>query len=145
MPANTQRLEIFSGWKEIANYLGKGVRTVQRYESQMRLPVHRPAARACSAVIATKVELDAWVTASPVREVLGLTRRGLDQTSLFKQFSLNVERMNQLRSDIQAVREEFSRSLALLRQNLRYALPAQFPSNHQAADVLIFDPKKKAN
>jgi len=145
MPANTQRLEIFSGWKEIANYLGKGVRTVQRYESQMRLPVHRPAARACSAVIATKVELDAWVAASPVREVLGSTRRGVDQTSLFNQFSLNLERMNHLRSDIQAVQEEFSRSLALLRQNLGAGLPAQFPSDHHAADVLIFDPKKKAN
>lgn len=145
MPANTQRLEIFSGWKEIANYLGNGVRTVQRYERELKLPVHRPAGKSYSAVIATKVELDAWIAASPVREAPGLTTRHLDHTSLFKQFNLNMERMNQLRSDIQDLREEFSRSLTLLRQNLGAGLPAHFPSNHHVADVLIFDPKKKAN
>ena len=26
------QVAIISGWKDIANYLGKGVRTVQRYE-----------------------------------------------------------------------------------------------------------------
>jgi hypothetical protein len=64
MPA---RPEIFSGWKEIANYLAKGVRTVQRYERELNLPIHRPAGKSAGAVIATKAELDAWVTASPVR------------------------------------------------------------------------------
>lgn len=40
MPAEPTRL--LSGWKEIANYLGKGVRTVQRYEYELLLPVvHR--------------------------------------------------------------------------------------------------------
>src|SRR5262252_146292 len=31
--------EIMSGWKDIANYLGKGVRTLQRYEREGALPV----------------------------------------------------------------------------------------------------------
>jgi hypothetical protein len=39
----TVRPEILSGWKDIANYLGKGVRTVQRYGREMGLPIHRPA------------------------------------------------------------------------------------------------------
>lgn len=60
------RLEIMSGWKEIANYLGRGVRTVQRYEREMGLPVHRPAGQASAAVVAMKTELDDWVT-SPRR------------------------------------------------------------------------------
>jgi hypothetical protein len=58
-------LEIFSGWKDIANYLGKGVRTVQRYERDLHLPIHRPAGKPHAAVIATKAELDGWVKASP--------------------------------------------------------------------------------
>jgi hypothetical protein len=55
------RLEIFSGWKEIARYLGKGVRTVQRYEREVGLPVHRPAGKPRGSVITTKAELDRWV------------------------------------------------------------------------------------
>jgi PIN domain nuclease of toxin-antitoxin system len=61
------QLEIFSGWKQIANYLGKGVRSVQRYERELALPIHRPAGKSRAAVIATKSELDNWVTAGPVR------------------------------------------------------------------------------
>lgn len=38
IPATTIRL---NGWKEIANHLGKGVRTVQRWEKQYGLPIHR--------------------------------------------------------------------------------------------------------
>jgi hypothetical protein len=34
--------EVLSSWKEIANYLGKGVRTVQRWENELGLPVYRP-------------------------------------------------------------------------------------------------------
>ena len=63
MPA---KFEILSGWKEIANYLGKGVRTVQRYERELGLPVHRPAGKPAGSVIAAKAELDAWVKAGPV-------------------------------------------------------------------------------
>jgi hypothetical protein len=36
---STPHLEILSGWKDIANHLGMGVRTVQRYERELGLPV----------------------------------------------------------------------------------------------------------
>ena len=61
------RLDVLHGWKEIANYMRKGVRSVQRYELQLGLPVHRIAGKSGSAVLATKAELDAWVSATPVR------------------------------------------------------------------------------
>ena len=38
------QLEVFSGWKDIASYLGKGIRTIQRYEQTLGLPIRRPAA-----------------------------------------------------------------------------------------------------
>ena len=53
--------QTLSGWKQIANYLGLGVRTVQRYERVLRLPIHRPAGKLKSRVFATKAELDRWV------------------------------------------------------------------------------------
>lgn len=54
--------QILSGWKEIANYPGKGVRTVQRYERGQHLPIHRPAGKSVSVVIAIQAELDRWIT-----------------------------------------------------------------------------------
>ena len=71
----TTRVEILSGWKEIANYLGKGVRTVQRYERELGLPVRRPVGHVGSSVIATKAELDGWIAAIPIREAYGIPVR----------------------------------------------------------------------
>src|SRR5512147_88230 len=52
---------VFTSWKEIASYLGKGVRTVQRWEAQFGLPVQRPNARAKGIVRASRDELDRWI------------------------------------------------------------------------------------
>lgn len=51
---------ILNGWKEVANYMGRGVRTVQRWE-KLGLPLHRPNTRLRSAVITTTEELDKWL------------------------------------------------------------------------------------
>jgi len=59
---------ILRGWKEIAAYMGSGVRTAQRWEQKFALPVHRPAAKLRSCVISSPSELDAWVQRSPTRE-----------------------------------------------------------------------------
>jgi hypothetical protein len=67
---------IFSGWKDIANYLGKGVRTVQRYEGEFGLPVRRPAGKHRGSVLATKAELDEWVHGI-FRERSGATRNAV--------------------------------------------------------------------
>lgn len=49
-------------WKDIAQYLGKGVRTVQRWEQDFGLPVCRPTGvDHKSAVIAHRHDLDAWM------------------------------------------------------------------------------------
>ncbi|MEJ7604723.1 MAG: hypothetical protein WKF37_00250 [Bryobacteraceae bacterium] len=47
-------------WKEIASYLGAGVRSVQRWEEAERLPVRRHAHDKRSTVYAYKTELDIW-------------------------------------------------------------------------------------
>lgn len=59
--------QILSGWKEIADYLRKGVRTVQRYEHALSLPIHRPAGKPSGTVTAIKTELDRWVKHDPVQ------------------------------------------------------------------------------
>ena len=47
-------------WKSIAAYLGRGVRTVQRWEREEGLPVHRLAHEKRGSVYARKEEIDAW-------------------------------------------------------------------------------------
>lgn len=61
---------ILNSWKEIAGYLGRGVRTVQRWEAQLGLPVHRPAGKEHSAVLAFSSELDQWLDSRPVRQAM---------------------------------------------------------------------------
>jgi Tol biopolymer transport system component len=47
-------------WKAIAAYLGRGVRTVQRWEREEGLPVHRLAHEKRGSVYARRREVDAW-------------------------------------------------------------------------------------
>ncbi len=60
-------MEILNSWKEIAGYLGRGVRTVQRWERELGLPVHRPKGRERSAVLAFPEELQQWLQKTPMR------------------------------------------------------------------------------
>ena len=56
-PPVSERLE---SWKDIANYLKRGVRTVQRWEIEEDLPVHRHVHDKLGTVYTYKAELDAW-------------------------------------------------------------------------------------
>jgi hypothetical protein len=47
-------------WKEIAAYLNRNVRTVQRWEKREGLPIHRHVHERASSVSAYKKEIDAW-------------------------------------------------------------------------------------
>ncbi len=50
-------------WKEIASYLKRGVRTVQRWEREQGLPVHRLRHEKLGSVYAYASEVDAWWSA----------------------------------------------------------------------------------
>jgi hypothetical protein len=52
---------LLTSWKEIAHYMGKGVRTVQRWEQEFGLPVRRARSESKKAVLARTQDLDAWV------------------------------------------------------------------------------------
>ncbi len=58
---------VLNSWKEIASYLRRGVRTVQRWEHDLGLPVRRPHRTSRSPVIALTADLDAWVRITPNR------------------------------------------------------------------------------
>jgi hypothetical protein len=152
VPLVEKKLEIVSGWKDIANYLGKGVRTVQRYERELGLPVRRPAGKATGSVIATKAELDAWIMASPIRDAFQLPSVAAENAALLSEFRERLKELRRLRQESAELREKLHGVVELLRANLSCSLPQQDQSpesslmHHVLADVLPFDPiKKKVN
>ena len=56
-PLDHERL---SGWKEIASYVGKSVRSVQRWERELGLPVHRIHTARGEIIYAFRSEIGAW-------------------------------------------------------------------------------------
>lgn len=109
-----------SGWKEIASYLGMGVRTVQRYERELGLPIRRPAGKPRGSVMATKVELDAWVEASSIREAFHLSRFASSPSAVaWTEMKKGMEEMQRLRNQTMALRAEVRASVEMLRDGVR--------------------------
>lgn len=54
--------KFLTSWKDIAEYLGKGVRTAQRWERDLGLPIRRPSGLGRkNPVIALSQDLDDWL------------------------------------------------------------------------------------
>jgi TolB-like protein len=60
-PSSVQRGTILGSWKEIAVYLNRGLRTVQRWEKQENLPVHRHIHEKSGSIYGYKTDVDAWL------------------------------------------------------------------------------------
>ena len=106
-----------SSWKEIAAYLGKGVRTVQRWEHQFGLPVRRPSARS-HVIFAIPEELDAWLkshqqtamrTAQP--PVAVTRKRRMQQRELMTRLKSSYSR---LEKNEQVLGKHMSRLIAIM-------------------------------
>lgn len=143
------QLEILSGWKEIANHLGKGVRTVQRYERELGLPVRRVGGRLAGSVIATKAELDGWVTASPLRGAFPLPQASAEYAPFLGEFRKHVAETRRLRKESEKLRLQVAGSLEMLQKNLSALLSQNqtandSPRQRRSANVIAFDPNKKA-
>ena len=53
--------EKLDSWKQIAGYLDRDVKTVQRWEHHEGLPIHRHPHAGRSSVFAWKAEIDTWL------------------------------------------------------------------------------------
>jgi adenylate cyclase len=102
------------GWKQIAAYLHRDVRTVQRWERHEHLPVHRQMHRKSGSVHAVRVELEAWIasrTSPPANEQTSFRTRNprayelcLRGRQMFHQFR---------RRSFERARDLFTRAIAL--------------------------------
>lgn len=95
---------VLGSWKEIAQFLGKGVRTVQRWEHELKLPVHRPSNASKGVVIAFPQELEQWAKHQANygnSEVRHEQVRRMHASSL-----LLIERTEALRKNLERVQAE---------------------------------------
>ena len=99
---------VMTCWKEIASYLGRGVRTVQRWEFEHGLPVRRIGTKAGkNGILAIPAEIDLWVLSRRVR-IEGHSFRELDFAMLTSRISKLEEENTRLRSEIANIRSQFA-------------------------------------
>jgi hypothetical protein len=73
------RRRVLASWKDIATYVGKGVRTVQRWESVLDFPVRRSGVLGKSAIVAFTDEIDSWFDARFKKSVPGRSQSKLQE------------------------------------------------------------------
>jgi predicted DNA-binding transcriptional regulator AlpA len=114
-------------WKDIAQYMGKGVRTVQRWESQLGLPVRRPKGGGPKGpVAADRAEIDQWLS-SRWSERSGRKRDSLqrhhDEDLLpgnpLVQMTQAMETSRKLKAENHALLVELMNSLSQLQRTCR--------------------------
>lgn len=91
-------------WKEIAAYLNRDAKTVQRWEKREAMPVHRHVHDRISSVYASRAELDAWARG---RNLRAAEENGIDRAS-------SADPVLQLASPISPPTSRVSLELALL-------------------------------
>jgi hypothetical protein len=134
--------QILNGWKEISSYIKRSVRTVQRWEARLELPVYRPALKDRSAVMAFSDELDRWISrASPD---LGEDDAVLNGDLVLLQVLDNVSAMvldtAELSSQVQLLQEQLRQSLQLYRHAIasRTLAPGASAPGRGIGPVLTF-------
>ena len=108
---------VLSGWKDIAHYLGKGVRTVQRYERELALPVRRPAGKPRGSVLSTTGELDAWKSSHP-QPGSETTRKPHIAGGEGVTLAAGISEMRKLRKQMTLLREELHQQRESLCQRI---------------------------
>lgn len=77
--------ERLNGWKEIATHLGRGVRTAQRWEKELGLPVRRIHTGGGEAVFALRGELECWLASAETQRSLRAERIGQSEERTTKE------------------------------------------------------------
>ena len=110
-------MSALTSWKEISEYVGKGVRTVQRWESKFGFPIRRVKPGRKSVVLAIPAEIDAWIQAQQFPDGR-LDPVKSERATLFRTLRELRSETRQLRSenkDLRSENLEFQRELAIER------------------------------
>jgi hypothetical protein len=73
---------VLNTWKEISAYTGRGIRTIQRWETSFDFPIHRPSGKSRSAVFALSEEVDQWFHSRPMLPAIEKNQRSAPRPSV---------------------------------------------------------------
>jgi len=102
---------VLNSWKEIASYLGLGVRTVQRYEREYRLPVRRIEGKSRGAVLALPKDLDDWLRRTPLHNLDSDPSENLSNKHLLQE---HQKAMSTLKSSLTKLNEKITEGQRIL-------------------------------
>jgi hypothetical protein len=128
--------ELLDSWKEIAVFLNRGVRTVQRWEREENLPIHRHQHRKRGSVFAFASEISAWLQVRegrpqvfqiPVltddRAIAGTGSPRLESSSLAVMSYIARVRAQQMIGRLRASLDDLSRTVSLVQSARREFQP----------------------
>ena len=136
MPPQEQR--VLNSWKEIARYVGRGLRTLQRYEAEFGFPVRRVAGRPRTAVMAFTEEIDAWLAQAKCRPATPKTANGLSlppelkailaEAAMNRQHALEIRRVASAQRQMARAQRETVRNAVHKLQQIRVKLAQRSPA-----------------
>jgi phage terminase Nu1 subunit (DNA packaging protein) len=113
MPDNQRKVRspnLLNSWKEIAAFLDRGVRTVQRWEREHQLPVHRIGNSPRAAVFALQEELLLWLR---LREQTVTSATHMEADKLIAQAQLLELRAKELRQQASELRSKKNKAASV--------------------------------
>jgi hypothetical protein len=143
--------QILNGWKEISSHFKRSVRTVQRWEDRLGLPVYRPALKDRSAVLAFSDELDCWISRASLdvgeEDALPNGREGSDASLLrvLDSMSAMVLDTAELSCQVRLLQEQLRESLETYHHIIasRTLAPTASLSGRGMGPVLTFRPSQR--
>ena len=130
--------KILNGWKEISNHIQRGVRTAQRWEAYLGMPVHRPALKDRSAVVAFSDELDTWIARpsdARIADDVAASVSGRNETLLRVNANVNALawHTSELASQTRALQDQLRRSLESHRSRIASRMQTRPAANSSRA------------
>jgi hypothetical protein len=93
-------ITVLTSWKDIAHYFSKGVRTVQRWEKELGLPIRRPNHTSKSTVLAVITEVNDWVRSQQLSDGRA-DENELDRSALLEHIEALQAEIFELRRQLQ--------------------------------------------
>src|SRR5881227_3131586 len=111
--------DVLNSWKEVSSYIGRGVRTVQRWEKDFGLPVRRPSGHLRGSVIALKTDIDNWLGSRHAREAEKAADSNGNGRAELKPVHENYQRLKKSAETLKLKCERLEFSTKALESNLR--------------------------
>ena len=134
--SSVDRTQLLSGWKQIANYMHQGVRTVQRWEL-IGLPVRRVRNNGRSPVIAFAEDLDLWARSLHVPLLDRIQELRATVSSLEAQICSLKRQLRVRNRPAHMERDRSLHSVALLSQNCASGSLPRSGANNSSLPALM--------